>query len=154
MFNELSGNTLKLYEKYVEKYPGVNYEHFTALGNCGWYGLELSEKEIATRAGEPWVSILNVDIQEDDINNGAFEMDWNDKFVLNLIKAGYKQKDDDTDEEIVDRWFQQVCRNIATEVYEQEQADPYNRKDKDPITGADMRVVTSTDLGDGRSEVS
>ena len=115
---------------------------------------KLSEKEIATRAGEPWVSILNVDIQEDDINNGAFEMDWNDKFVLNLIKAGYKQKDDDTDEEIVDRWFQQVCRNIATEVYEQEQADPYNRKDKDPITGADMRVVTSTDLGDGRSEVS
>mgnify|MGYP001489395194 FL=1 len=115
---------------------------------------KLSEKEIATRAGEPWVSILNVDIQEDDINNGAFEMDWNDKFVLNLIKAGYKQKDDDTDEEIVDRWFQQVCRNIATEVYEPEQADPYNRKDKDPITGADMRVVTSTDLGDGRSEVS
>ena len=115
---------------------------------------KLSEKDIATRAGEPWVSILNVDIQEDDINNGAFEMDWNDKFVLNLIKAGYKQKDDDTDEEIVDRWFQQVCRNIATEVYEQEQADPYNRKDKDPITGADMRVVTSTDLGDGRSEVS
>ena len=47
-----------------------------------------------------------------------------------------------------------MCRNIATEVYEQEQADPYNRKDKDPITGADMRVVTSTDLGDGRSEVS
>ena len=45
---------------------------------------KLSEKEIATRAGEPWVSILNVDIQEDDINNGAFEMDWNDKFVLNL----------------------------------------------------------------------
>ena len=75
---------------------------------------KLSEKEIATRAGEPWVSILNVDIQEDDINNGAFEMDWNDKFVLNLIKAGYKQKDDDTDEEIVDRWFQQVSRNIAT----------------------------------------
>ena len=115
---------------------------------------KLSEKEKATRAGEPWVSILNVDINPEDINNGAFEMDWNDKFVLNLIKAGYKEKEDDTDEEIVDRWFQQVCRNIALEVYEQDQADPYNRKDKDPITGADMRVVTSTDLGDGRSEVS
>jgi hypothetical protein len=101
---------------------------------------KLSEKEKATRAGEPWVSIL--------------EMDWNDKFVLNLIKAGYKEKDDDNDEEIVDRWFQQVCRNIALEVYEQEQADPHNRKDKDPITGADMRVVTSKDLGDGRTEVS
>lgn len=115
---------------------------------------KLSEKEKATRAGEPWVSILNVDINPEDINNGAFEMDWNDKFVLNLIKAGYKQAEDDTDEEIVDRWFQQVCRNIALEVYEQDQADPYNRKDKDPITGADMRVVSSKDIGDGRSEVS
>lgn len=115
---------------------------------------KLSEKEKATRAGEPWVSILNVDVSPDDINNGAFEMDWNDKFVLNLIKAGYKQAEDDTDEEIVDRWFQQVCRNIALEVYEQDQADPHNRKDKDPITGADMRVVSSKDIGDGRSEVS
>ena len=108
---------------------------------------KLSDKEKATRAGEPWVSILNVDINPEDINNGAFEMDWNDKFILNLIKAGYKEKEDDTDETIVDRWFQQVCRNIALEVFEQDQADPYNRKDKDPITGADMRVVTSTDLG-------
>lgn len=115
---------------------------------------KLSDKEKATRAGEPWVSILNVDINPEDINNGAFEMDWNDKFILNLIKAGYKEKEDDTDETIVDRWFQQVCRNIALEVFEQDQADPHNRKDKDPITGADMRVVTSTDLGNGRSEVS
>ena len=115
---------------------------------------KLSEKEKATRAGEPWVSILDMQLDPEDVNNGAFEMDWNDKFVLNLIKAGYKENDDDNDEEIVDRWFQQICRNIALEVYEQEQADPYNRKDKDPITGADMRVVTSTDLGDGRSEVS
>jgi|TARA_B100001094_G_scaffold249468_1_gene246758 CO dehydrogenase/acetyl-CoA synthase alpha subunit len=115
---------------------------------------KLSEKEKATRAGEPWVSILDMQLDPEDINNGAFEMDWNDKFVLNLIKAGYKEKDDDNDEEIVDRWFQQVCRNIALEVYEQAQADPHNRKDKDPITGADMRVVTSKDLGDGRTEVS
>ena len=115
---------------------------------------KLSEKEIATRAGEPWVSILDMQLDPADINNGAFEMDWNDKFVLNLIKAGYKEKDDDNDERIVDRWFQQVCRNIALEVYEQEQADPHNRKDVDPITGAEMRVVQSKDLGDGRSEVS
>jgi hypothetical protein len=115
---------------------------------------KLSAKEIATRAGEPWVSILDMQLDPEDINNGAFEMDWNDKFLLNLIKAGYKEKEDDNDERIVDRWFQQVCRNIALEVYEQDQADPYNRNDKDPITGADMRVVTKRDLGDGRSEVS
>ena len=68
--------------------------------------------------------------------------------------SSYKEKDDDKDETIVDRWFQQVCRNIALEVYEQEQADPYNRKDTDPITGAEMRVVSKRDLGDGRYEQS
>ena len=47
-----------------------------------------------------------------------------------------------------------MCRNIALEVYEQEQADPYNRKDTDPITGAEMRVVSKKDLGDGRYEQS
>ena len=115
---------------------------------------KLSDKEIATRAGEPWVDILKVDVDPEDINNGAFELDWNDKFLLNLIKQGYKDSEDDKDEEIVDRWFKTVCRNVVLETWEQEQADPHNRKDTDPITGADMRVVQSKDLGDGRSEIS
>jgi len=115
---------------------------------------KLSPKETATRAGEPWVDILQVNVDPADINNGAFELDWNDKFLLNLIKSGYKELESDTDEEIVDRWFKEVCRNVVLETYEQEQADPYNRKDTDPITGAEMRVVSKKDLGDGRSEVS
>jgi len=114
---------------------------------------KLSEKEKATRAGEPWVAITQVKVDPEDISSGAFELDWNDKFVLNLIKQGYKTTANDTDERIVDRWFQTVCRNIALEVYEQNQADPLNR-DRDPITGAEMRVVQSKDIGDGRSEVS
>lgn len=105
----------------------------------------LSAKEKATQAGEPYVSILSVDIDPTNINNGAFELDWNDKFILNLIRAGYKQKDSDTDQIMVDRWFQSVCRNIALEIYEQQQADPDNR---------DMRVVRARDIGDGRTEVS
>lgn len=105
----------------------------------------LSAKEKATQAGEPYVSILTVDIDPTNINNGAFELDWNDKFILNLIRAGYKQKDSDTDQIMVDRWFQSVCRNIALEIYEQQQADPDNR---------DMRVVRARDIGDGRTEVS
>jgi hypothetical protein len=105
----------------------------------------LSEKEKATQAGEPYVSILKMELDPDDVNNGAFELDWNDKFVLNLIKAGYKQRDDDTDQLIVERWFQYVCRNVALELYEQQQADPDNR---------DLRVVRTKDLGNGRTEVS
>ncbi len=47
-----------------------------------------------------------MEIDPADVNNGAFELDWNDKFIINLIRAGYKQKDTDTDDVIVDRWFQ------------------------------------------------
>jgi hypothetical protein len=105
----------------------------------------LSEKEKATLAGEPYIAITKVDIDPNDMHNGAFELDWNDKFIINLIKAGYKQKDTDTDDVIADRWFQVVCRNIALEVYEQVQADPDNR---------DVRPIRTRDLGNGRTEVS
>jgi len=107
---------------------------------------KLSAKEQATKNNEPYVSIVKVNVDPENVGNGAFELDWNDKFLLNLIKAGYKVKADDTDNVIVDRWFQSVCRNIALELYEQDQADPANR---DPITGAEMRVVKSKDIGNG-----
>jgi len=106
---------------------------------------ELNAKEKATQAGEPYVAINKVEINPENINDGAFDLDYNDKFVLNLIKAGYKQRDDDTDVIIVDRWFQTVCRNIALEMYEQQVADPENR---------DARIIRTKDLGNGRTEVS
>jgi hypothetical protein len=106
---------------------------------------ELTPKEKATQAGEPYVNILSMEIDPENINAGAFELDWNDKFILNLIRAGYKMRDDDTDNMIIDRWFQTVCRNIALEVYEQAQADPTNR---------DLREIKTRDLGNGRTEIS
>jgi hypothetical protein len=108
--------------------------------------LELSEKELATKNNEPYVNIIKVDIDPNNINNGAFELDWNDKFIINLIKSGYKIKETDTENEIVDRWFQNVCRNIALEIYEQVEADPRVRDD--------LRVVKTRDIGNGRTEVS
>lgn len=105
----------------------------------------LTAKEKATQAGEPYVSVIKIDLDPNNINDGSFELDWNDKFVLNLIKAGYKQREDDTDQLIVERWFQYTCRNVALELYEQQVADPSNR---------DMRNVVSKDLGNGRTEVS
>jgi len=108
---------------------------------------KLSPKEEATAKGEPYVAIIKVDLDPNNINNGSFDLDWNDKFLLNLIKQGYKIKPEDTDNEIVDRWFQTVCRNIALEVYEQEVADPEKRRD-------DIRVIRQRDLGNGRTEVS
>jgi hypothetical protein len=109
----------------------------------------LSDKEKATREGLPYVNILKMELDPYDINTGAFELDWNDKFVLNLIKSGFKIREDDTDTMIVERWFQTVCRNVALELYEQQQADPENR-----TMATDMRVVRAKDLGNGRTEVS
>ena len=106
----------------------------------------LSAKEQATAEGRPYINILKIEVDPENINNGTFDLDWHDKFVINLIKAGYKIKAEDTDWDIVDRWFTQVCRNVALEVYEQQQADPDNRNQ--------MRVIQTKDLGDGRSEVS
>ena len=102
-------------------------------------------KEIATEKGEPWVEIVSMDIDPENLHQGAFELDWNDKFVANLVRAGYQGKPTDTDAEIVDRWFQNVCRHVVMETWEQEQAlnKEYN-----------SRVVKSRDIGDGRSEVS
>ena len=110
---------------------------------------ELTPKEKATAAGEPWVAITKVEIDPNNINNGGFDLDWNDKFLANLIRAGYKRKPEDTDEVIIDRWFQTVCRNIALEVYEQEQSDPTNRGTNDVRPPAVVR-----DIGDGRKEIS
>ena len=108
---------------------------------------ELTAKEKATMAGEPYINILKIDVDPNNINNGAFELDWNDKFVINLIKAGYKLRPDDADADIVDRWFTQVCRNVVLEMYEQQQADPDTRAQQ-------MRVIQTKDIGDGRTEVS
>jgi hypothetical protein len=101
-----------------------------------------TEKEIATEKGEPWVGILSMDIDPDNLHQGAFELDWNDKFVANLVRAGYQGKPEDTDAEIVDRWFQNICRHVVLETFEQEQAMNPNR------------VVKSRDIGGGRTEVS
>ena len=50
----------------------------------------------------------------------------------------------DTDADIVDRWFTNVCRNVVLETYEQDQAMNPERD----------RLIKSRNIGDGRSEVS
>lgn len=105
-----------------------------------------SEKEIATEKGEPWVSVLSVELDPENIGNGAFELDWNDKFVTNLVRAGYQLKPTDTDADMVDRWFADVCKNVIAENYEQWEANqPFDAR---------PRVMDRKDLGDGRTEVS
>ena len=47
-------------------------------------------KEYATRKGEPWVNVLDMQVNEENIRNGFFELDWNDLFIKELIKNGLK----------------------------------------------------------------
>lgn len=102
-----------------------------------------TEKELATERGEPYVAVLGMDVDLNNLHQGAFELDWNDIFVARLVKAGYMMKPEDTDAEIVDRWFQNICRHVVMETWEQEQA----------IKQSGI-YVQSRDIGGGRSEVS
>ena len=114
---------------------------------------ELSDKERATAAGEPYIDIVGMELNPKNINEGTIEFDWNDKFILNLIRAGYKRKDTDTDGDMVDRWWQTICRNTVLEIYEQEQADPEKRQRQRERGESFIRQYDRKDLGGGRSEI-
>ena len=103
----------------------------------------MTPRQIADAKGEPWVSVLSVELDPENIGNGAFELDWNEKFIVNLVRAGYKGK---TDADMVDQWFADVCKNVLAENYEQWEANQ-------PID-ARPRVIDRRDLGNGRTEVS
>jgi hypothetical protein len=103
----------------------------------------MSPKDRATKLGEPYVEILSVELDPDNVGNGAFEIDWNELFLAKLIRAGYQGK---TDADIVDNWFKTICRNVLAEEYEQWEANQ-------PL-GDRPRVVERRELGDGKVEVS
>ncbi len=75
---------------------------------------KLSPKERATRKKESWVGVINTHINKDNVRNGFFELDWNEHFVLQLKQDGYGA-DGDKDEEIVDRWFRELCANVVVD---------------------------------------
>jgi hypothetical protein len=101
---------------------------------------EKTAKQLATEAGEPYVAVLGMDVDLENLHQGAFELDWNEIFVARLVKAGYQGK---VDADIVDQWFQNVCRHVVMETWEQEQA----------IKQSGI-YVQSRDIGNGKSEVS
>jgi len=95
-------------------------------------------KEIATEKKEPWVAVMDTHVNKDNIRNGFFELDWNEYFVLQLRTEGYQGE---TDESVVDLWFQDLCRNIGSEAG----------------VNMDRRgsgYINVNNLGDGRSEIS
>ena len=99
---------------------------------------KLTPKELANEKKESYIAVLDTKLNKDNVRNGFFELDWNEHFVVELRLAGYNG---DSEEEIVDRWFQDLCRNIGNEAG----IDMTDR-------GSGFLNVNS--LGDGRKEIS
>lgn len=99
---------------------------------------KLTPKELATEKKESYIAVLDTKVNKDNVRNGFFELDWNEYFIVELRLAGYQGE---TEEEIVDKWFQDLCRNIGNEA------------------GVDMErrgsgYVNVNALGGGKAEIS
>ena len=92
----------------------IEAEKAAALAQEQEESAKLSPKERANRKKEPWVGVLNTHVNSDNVRNGFFELDWNEHFVLKLKQEGYGA-DGDKDEEIVDRWFRELCANVVVD---------------------------------------
>ena len=101
-----------------------------------------SAKQIATENKEPWVNVIGLAVDETNPANGSFDIDYNDYFIIKLKKAGYPGK---TDEEVIDNWFHNICRNVIMENWEQEEAD---------LSTDSARYINRRTRDDGRTEVS
>jgi len=133
MFNGMFNFFKLLKEKFRNKKEAKKYiveEGISASPN--------KTKELATSKKESWVGVLDTHVNPDNIRNGFFELDWNEYFIVQLKASGYQGK---TEEEIVDRWFQDLCRNIGAE----EGIDMERR-------GAGF--INVNNIGNGKSEIS
>ncbi len=99
---------------------------------------KMTPKERATARGEPYVSVLDTHVNKDNVRNGFFELDWNEYFIVQLRQAGYGYEGD-KEEEIVDRWFRDLARNVLAE------------EGQDITRGAGYINVNK--LADGKAEV-
>jgi hypothetical protein len=95
-------------------------------------------KTTATANGEPWVSVLETHVNPDNPRNGFFDLDWNEHFIVMLRNHGYTGI---ADEELVDSWFQDLCREIGNE-----EGVMMDRR----FSG----YINVNNLGNGKSEVS
>ena len=70
------------------------------------------EKRTHTLEKKPWVTVDMAVAQDNPSQIGAFELDWNEYFILELQKSGYSGM---SETEIVDQWFSMTCATIAAE---------------------------------------
>ena len=75
------------------------------------------EKAVTNLNGEPYIKVLNIALDENSPGAGFFELAFNEHFVEYLADSGYEGVQPD---EIVDNWFNDLCKNIVLSDLEDE----------------------------------
>ena len=73
---------------------------------------KVNKKTKGSKSEEPMVKDIKVQVQPENPRNGFYELDWNDEFVNMIKQSGYQGE---TQEEVVDLWFQTLCRTVGNE---------------------------------------
>ena len=100
----------------------------------------LTPKEIATRDGKPWVSVIDTQVNPNNIRNGFFELDWNNEFIEQLLDAGYRGE---SQEEIVNAWF----KTLIYQMLDEDSQNPY-------LNTPEVGYINIVPRKDGKSEIS
>lgn len=61
-------------------------------------------------SSEPWVNVVQANVDPNNPKQGYFELEWNPAFVVFLREHGYRGPNP---ENIVDQWFTDLCRNVG-----------------------------------------
>jgi hypothetical protein len=99
------------------------------------------DKQVATINDKPYVGVLKTNFDPTKPKNGWFELDWNQKFIDDLVTAGYTGEQD---EDVVNKWFNDLCRNVMMEEMDQDVMQELKDNIKE----------NKNDLGDGKVEYS
>lgn len=138
-----SGMTMLLKEnkmkKFLKKLTGLDKEEQRIAEEESALLKKKDPKAAATRKKEPYVAVIDTQVNKDNIRNGFFELDWNEYFILELRQNGYGEEGD-PEEEIVDRWFRDIVYNMLSE------------EGMDTSRGAGY--INVTPISEGKSEVS
>ena len=67
-------------------------------------------------SNEPWVNVINTEFDPSNPKQGFMELEWNKAFINFLREHEYTGA---TDEEVIDKWFTDLCKNIGGQMDEE-----------------------------------
>lgn len=81
-------------------------------------------KKIANLKDEPFICVVKSEFDASmGINGVAFEFDWNERWIKDLVAAGYSGSNED---ELIQKWFEDLCRSVLLDSADIHDAVPFN----------------------------